>query len=89
MKGNMGYSQFNDIYCWVYYIYIYHVQDFFITKIFYVSVSVVAERNKSNGHLIIKMKKFQPAISSNQNTKNVLGARIDSSLAKTASIQGK
>ena len=87
MKGNMGYSQFNDIYCWVYYI--YHVQDFFITKIFYVSVSVVAERNKSNGHLIIKMKKFQPAMASNPNTKNVLGVRLDSSLAKTASIHGK
>ena len=63
--------------------------NFSLQKYFHNSVSVVAERNKSNGHLIIKMKKFQPAISSNQNTKNVLGARIDSSLAKTASIQGK
>jgi len=50
---------------------------------------VVAERNKSNGHLIVKMKKFQPAMASNQNAKDVLGARLDSSLAKTTSIQGK
>ena len=62
---------------------------FELWKHFHISVSVVAERNKSNGHLIIKMKKFQPAMASNQNAKDVLGARLDSSLVKTASIQGK